>query len=84
MAKLADGVVATGVPLLAVALTRSPGLIGLLTAAVWLPWLLAGIPAGVLVDRWDRRRTMLVALTLRAGLLGVVALVGAAGARSIW
>ena len=84
LANLADGVVATGVPLLAITLTRSPGLIGLLTAAVWLPWLLAGIPAGVLVDRWDRRRTMLVALTLRAGLLGGVALVGAAGALSIW
>lgn len=84
LANLADGVVATGVPLLAITLTRSPGLIGLLTAAVWLPWLLAGMPAGVLVDRWDRRRTMLVALTLRAGLLGGVALVGAAGALSIW
>mgnify|MGYP003597938981 CR=1 FL=1 len=37
LANLADGVVATGVPLLAVTLTRSPALIGLLTAAVWLP-----------------------------------------------
>lgn len=84
LANLADGVVATGVPLLAITLTRSPGLIGVLTAAVWLPWLLAGIPAGVLVDRWDRRHTMLVALGLRAALLAVVALVGAAGALSIW
>ncbi|MHA6524762.1 MFS transporter [Tessaracoccus sp. G1721] len=84
LANLADGVVATGVPLLAVTLTRSPALIGLLTAAVWLPWLLAGIPAGVLVDRWDRRRTMLAALTLRAVLLAGVAVVGASGGLGIW
>ena len=84
LANLADGVVATGVPLVAVTLTRSPALIGLLTAAVWLPWLLAGIPAGVLVDRWDRRRTMLVSLSLRAALLAGVAAVGAAGGLSIW
>lgn len=84
LANLADGVVATGVPLLAITLTRSPGLIGVLTAAVWLPWLLAGIPAGVLVDRWDRRRTMIVALGQRAALLAAVAMVGAAGALSSW
>lgn len=84
LANLADGVVATGVPLVAITLTRSPQLIGLLTAAVWLPWLLLGIPAGVLVDRWDRRRTMTVALAARGVLLLGVAALALLGHLSIW
>ncbi|WP_122262601.1 MFS transporter [Ornithinimicrobium cerasi] len=84
LANLADGVVATGVPLVAITMTRSPELIGLLTAAVWLPWLLLGIPAGVLVDRWDRRRTMTVALSARGLLLLGAAALAVAGELSIW
>lgn len=84
LANLADGVVATGVPLLAISLTRSPFLIGLLTAAVWLPWLVCGIPAGVLVDRSDRRMTMIVALTVRAALLVAVVAVELTGHLTIW
>ncbi|WP_238705445.1 MFS transporter [Serinicoccus profundi] len=84
LANLADGVVQIGVPLLAVTLTRSPLLMGVLTAAVWLPWLVCGIPAGMLVDRWDRRRTMLVALGLRAVLLGGAAAVALTDRLTIW
>lgn len=84
LTNLADGVVATGVPLIAVTLTRSPALIGLLTAAVWLPWLLAGIPAGVLVDRWDRRRTRLVALGFRAAMLAGVATLAFTDSLTVW
>lgn len=76
--------VQTAVPLVAITLTRSPLLIGVLTAAVWLPWLLCGIPAGVLVDRWDRRRTMTVALAARAALLAGAALVAVLGQLTIW
>lgn len=70
LANLADGVLQAGLPLLAITLTRSPIHLGLLTAAVWLPWLILGLIAGTLLDRWDRRRTMLAALSLRAVLLG--------------
>lgn len=37
-----------------------------------LPSFLLGSVAGVFVDRWDRRRTMIVADLLRAGLLGTL------------
>lgn len=84
LANLADGVVATGVPLVAITLTRDPLLMGALTAAVWLPWLVCGIPAGVLVDRWDRRRTMLVALGVRAGILLAAAALALGGLLTIW
>ncbi|MFX0538568.1 MFS transporter [Ornithinimicrobium sp. Y1847] len=84
LANLADGLVATAVPLIAISLTRSPALIGLLTAAVWVPWLVLGLPAGVLVDRWDRRRTMVVALSIRALLLGAAAVLALTGQLTIW
>jgi MFS family permease len=46
-------------PLLVLAITGSPAASGLVLAADALAQLLAGLPAGALVDRWDRRRIML-------------------------
>jgi MFS transporter, DHA3 family, macrolide efflux protein len=44
-----------------------------LMIALTLPRLLFGVLAGVFVDRWDRRRTMLVSDVVRAGLsLGLI------------
>jgi len=58
------------VPILINALTGSTAAIGLaMILGFALPQLLFGIPAGVLVDRWERRRVMLVADTLRACLV---------------
>jgi MFS family permease len=74
-ANLGDGIIQTAVPLYAVTLTREPGPVALVTAAVWLPWLLLGIVGGVVVDRHDRRTVQVLALTARAVLLaGAVAL----------
>jgi predicted MFS family arabinose efflux permease len=48
-------------PLVAVVTLRaSTFTVGLLAAAVWLPWLVIGLPAGAWVDRWSRRAVMLV------------------------
>jgi predicted MFS family arabinose efflux permease len=38
----------------------------------FLPWLLFAIPAGVLVDRMDRRRAMSTANLVRAGVVGTL------------
>lgn len=49
-------------PLLAVtAFDAGPGIMGLLAAATWLPWLILSLPAGVWIDRGDPRRIMIAA-----------------------
>lgn len=68
-ANLGDGVVQVAVPLLALGLTRAPGQVATVAAAAWVPWLVLGLVAGVVVDRTDRRLTQTVALAARAALL---------------
>ncbi|MGI5197807.1 MFS transporter [Streptomyces sp. CA-288835] len=58
--------------LTAVALSASATEVGIVNAARWVPYLLFGLIAGVVVDRW-RRRPMMVATDLgRAVLLGAI------------
>jgi predicted MFS family arabinose efflux permease len=57
----------TAMPLLVLAITGSPADAGIVGAAGALPFLIANLPAGPLVDRWDRRRILLVSEIL-AGL----------------
>ncbi|WP_329121503.1 MFS transporter [Streptomyces sp. NBC_01465] len=73
VSSLGDGVTHAALPLLALALTRDPMVLAVVTAAGTLPWLLFGVLGGALVDRWDRRRTMWVADAARAVLLAIPA-----------
>src|SRR5690242_20442505 len=66
-------------PLLMLALTDSPAQAGFLSAARTIPYLLLGLPAGALVDRWDRRRVMIVCDAGRALALGSIPLAMAFG-----
>lgn len=66
VSNLGDGMLAAAVPLLVATLTRDPILVAGATVAGQLPWLLFALPSGALVDRWDRRRVMLVADGVRA------------------
>ncbi|MEV4147565.1 MFS transporter [Amycolatopsis sp. NPDC049691] len=84
LSSLADGVLKVALPLVAVGYTREPALIAGLAFAFSLPWLLLALPAGALVDRFDRRRTMLAANLVRGGLLAAVTLPAVLGAGSIW
>jgi MFS family permease len=61
-------------PLLVLALTHSPAKAGLVGFAQTLPFLLFYLPAGALVDRWNRKRVMLFADAGRALALGSIAL----------
>ncbi len=47
-------------PLLVLALTRSPLQASVSLALEVIPFLLFSLPSGVLVDRWDRRRVMIL------------------------
>jgi MFS family permease len=60
-------------PLLVLAITASPAQAGIVGFAQTLPYLVLFLPAGALVDRWDRRRIMLVCEVARAVALGSVA-----------
>src|SRR3989442_8879571 len=60
-------------PVLVLALTHSPAKAGFVGFAQTLPFLLFYLPAGALVDRWNRKRVMLVADAGRAFALGSIA-----------
>jgi MFS family permease len=78
ISNLGDGINFVAMPLLALTLTNDPRLLALTTFALFVPWLLVGLPAGVMVDRFDRRRLMVCANVVRVALFALVAL-GAAG-----
>ncbi|WP_392958386.1 MFS transporter [Streptomyces sp. LN245] len=62
-----------GYPLVAVALLHAtPGQVGLLAAAGTLAFLVIGLPAGVWVDRFERRRVLIAADISRFALLATV------------
>ncbi len=66
-------------PLLVLVLTHSPALAGLLTAMRLLPYLLFSLPAGALIDRWDRKAVMIRCDIVRWLALGSVPLAFASG-----
>ena len=59
-------------PLLILALTRSPVQAGLMLALEMLPWLLFSLPLGALLDRWNRKTVMILCDVLRLLTLGSV------------
>ncbi len=45
---------------------------GVLSAAVWLPWLIIGLPAGAWVDQWSPRPVMIIANVVAAAALATI------------
>jgi hypothetical protein len=84
VANFADGIGKTAFPLLAASLTRDPVVIGALSATAVLPWLLFSVATGVLLDRVDRRRALVVANLARAAVIGGLAVAVVVGAAAIW
>jgi predicted MFS family arabinose efflux permease len=67
-----DGISIAAGPLLIASLTHDPFLISLAALLAWAPPLLFSLYAGVLSDRLDRRRIMIVADAVRAVVLTVL------------
>ncbi len=76
---IGDGIVVAALPLLAAELTREPIGIAATTIAIRLPWLVFGLFAGVIVDRTDRLRLMIVTDFGRAMAFVALAVVVATG-----
>ncbi|MFJ1751699.1 MFS transporter [Kitasatospora sp. NPDC088134] len=69
LANTGDGVLRMGLLLVVARLTRSADASSLVMAVTTLPWLLFGIPAGLLADRAGRKTLMLAADGARALLI---------------
>ena len=71
ISNLGDGIAAVAYPWLASAVTRSPFLIALSVVVSRLPWLVFTLFAGVLTDRFNRKR-IVAAMNVFNGLLTLV------------
>lgn len=78
-----DGAFIAAAPLLAASLTKSPIAISMVTLATYVPWLLVGLPAGALVDRWPKRLVMVTADLARAAALAGLCLLIWSGHASV-
>ena len=68
---LGDGLATVAFPWLASAVTRDPLLIALIAVMSRLPWLIFTLPAGVITDRFDRKK-IIVAMDMARGVLALV------------
>lgn len=78
-----QGMLTAAAPLLAASLTRDPFAVSAVTAASYAAWLLIGLPAGALVDRWPRRQVLVITDLLRAVVLGALTLLIATDRASV-
>ncbi len=69
-----DGAFVAALPLMAVTITRDPRLVAVVTAATYLPWLVLSLPAGAVVDRYDRATLMWRSQAVQAAVVAIVAI----------
>ncbi|SCG53442.1 MFS transporter [Micromonospora halophytica] len=82
LSALGSGMATVAAPLYVAARTDDPLVVSVAAGVAWLPWLLFALPGGVLADRVDRRRLMVVIDVVRVLALAVLAgamLTGRAG-----
>lgn len=79
ISNVGTGVSTIAYPLLVLAVTGSPAQAGFISAARALIYAILVLPAGALVDRWDRKRAMIICDVGRALSLSSIALAAALG-----
>ena len=84
MSLLGDGLAVLAIPLLVLGLTRSPLISALSAASQTLGYLAVGLPAGVLVDRLDAWRVLVVTDATRAVAFAGLYLLWVTGAARLW
>ncbi len=84
VSNLGDGMRLAALPLLAVQLTSSPLLIAGVATAQYLPWLLFAPVGGALVDRYPRRRTIVMTQAGRGIAEATLAVLVLADVVAIW
>ena len=80
---LGSGLATIAAPLLVASRTSNPLIVSAAFGVAWLPWLLFALPGGVLVDRVDRRRLMIMIDWSRVAAMAVLAAAIATGHASI-
>ena len=80
---LGSQVATVAYPLLVLAMTHSPAQAGVVGFAATLPHLLIQLPAGVWLDRWNRKRAMIVADLGRGIVLASIAVAWWAGVLTV-
>jgi len=83
LTNIGDGIALAAGPLLIASQTRDPFIVSLAFFCEFLPSLVFGSFVGVIVDRVDRRRILILVNLARAGVLMVLALTIATGVVSI-
>ena len=71
-ANLGDGLSVVGFPLLAISLTDDARLVAFVAMCRFLAFPLLGLPAGIVIDRFERRKLAAIAQMGRASALGAV------------
>ncbi|HLJ68662.1 MAG TPA: MFS transporter [Chloroflexota bacterium] len=80
---LGSGISQLAYPFLILNLTDSPAQAGFVGAMFLFPYLLISLPAGALVDRWNRKRLMILCDAVRTVNMGSIPLAAALGHLSI-
>lgn len=72
LSNVGDGIRVAALPLLAAALTSDPVAVAGVAIAGQSPWLMFGLLAGAIVDRFDQRRLAAAVEVVRVSMLGVL------------